>query len=384
MKNHKIAIVFDLTHTIELDYCGGLDRAGLYELEGFIERGLEAKYFSGSFIGKHPKTKSFDSQWFYNLPKLIDKPFVRRYLKPLNVLMNALFFYALNRETDVFIFLNPHLLTLLNPQKCLVQLQMPFDVNFSRFKYVFKFFEKRFMKSHYLFCSEAMRTEYSKKYPWMRQCSSILYNGVDTEVFKPLKEKAVNQKKKFVFAANWNRQKGLDVLLNAISRLEQKRDDFEVFLGGSANLWKKAGILSKHSRFLKRAEAHIKRLKTVQVIGRVNHDKLPSVFASMDLFLCPSVFNDPFPLVNLEAMACGLPVIGTNAGGIPEAVEHGKTGLIVERANPEKLAEAMECFLNNPEQIEIMGSAARKRVVEKFSWDHHIETLLKIIDRRQM
>ncbi len=380
MKNRKIAIVFDLTHTIELDYCGGLDRAGLYELEGFIERGFEAVIYSGRFIGDGVHTKAFAAPWFYALPKILNRPLINKLLTPFNTLINIFLFYMANRDTDFFIFLNPHLLTLLKPQKCFVQLQMPFDVNFRRFKYVFKLFEKRFMKSHYVFCSEAIRRDYSNNFKWMGKHSSILYNGVDTDRFKPA-DKPPHDTKRFIFAANWNREKGLDVLLNAVSILEKKRDDFEVVLGGSPSLWKKDNISKAQQVFADHTETQMNALKTVSIRGRINHEDLPSELASQDVFLCPSRFSDPFPLIILEAFACGLPVIGTRAGGIPEAVVHGKTGLIIERDNPQQLADAMEFFLNNPDQIEVMGRVARRSVEEKFSWKHHMETLLKIIEK---
>jgi glycosyltransferase involved in cell wall biosynthesis len=86
----------------------------------------------------------------------------------------------------------------------------------------------------------------------------------------------------------------------------------------------------------------------------------------MDLFVLPS-HTEGLPLTVLEAMAAGKPVVGTTVGGIPEAVRHGETGLLVPPQEPGRLAEAVITLLKDPVLATSMGEAGRTRAQEVFS-----------------
>jgi starch synthase len=102
------------------------------------------------------------------------------------------------------------------------------------------------------------------------------------------------------------------------------------------------------------------------------------------VFACPSVY-EPFGITNLEAMACGVPVVATRIGGIPEVVVHGRTGLLVDVPVPDgdgssggltdgdpevaaRLAAAINELVADPARRAAMGEAGRRRAVEQFSW----------------
>ena len=86
---------------------------------------------------------------------------------------------------------------------------------------------------------------------------------------------------------------------------------------------------------------------------------------ALDVFVLPS-HTEGFPLAVLEAMAAGKPVIGTNVGGIPEAVSHGKTGLVVPPRDSPRLAEAVITLLKDPALAKTMGQAGRERIEGSF------------------
>lgn len=72
-------------------------------------------------------------------------------------------------------------------------------------------------------------------------------------------------------------------------------------------------------------------------------------------------------MIILEAMAAGLPIVATRVGGVPEAVEHGQTGLLVEPRRPDRLAEALSHLLTDPESRRRFGTAARGRFQERYT-----------------
>jgi starch synthase len=77
---------------------------------------------------------------------------------------------------------------------------------------------------------------------------------------------------------------------------------------------------------------------------------------------------EPLGIVNLEAMACGTPVVGSRTGGIPEVVADGETGLLVPPGDDEQLAAALNALLADPDRARAMGQAGRKRAVAEFGW----------------
>ena len=91
------------------------------------------------------------------------------------------------------------------------------------------------------------------------------------------------------------------------------------------------------------------------------------------LFVCPSVY-EPLGIVNLEAMACGTAVVASDVGGIPEVVDHGRTGLLVHYDESDtskyrtELADAINEVLADPARAAAFGAAGRQRAVDEFSW----------------
>jgi glycosyltransferase involved in cell wall biosynthesis len=113
----------------------------------------------------------------------------------------------------------------------------------------------------------------------------------------------------------------------------------------------------------------------VHFLGHVDHSKLPAHYASADLFVLPSRMEN-FPLVLLEAMAGGLPVVATRVGGVPEVVDEGVTGLLVRPNDPPALAEAISSLLDDPGRMRSMGEKGRQRVMEHFTWDKVAERMV--------
>ena len=91
------------------------------------------------------------------------------------------------------------------------------------------------------------------------------------------------------------------------------------------------------------------------------------IFANIDILLVPSCFDEPFGMVAAEASAYGVPVVASRKGGLPEIVEDGVTGWLVDANAPGQLADKIEWLIRNPQQARDMGIAGRERVLREFT-----------------
>jgi colanic acid/amylovoran biosynthesis glycosyltransferase len=118
----------------------------------------------------------------------------------------------------------------------------------------------------------------------------------------------------------------------------------------------------------------------VHFLGFLSQAKLQQLYASSDLFLHPSEISpnqdqEGVPNSVLEAMATGLPVVATRHGGIPEAVDHGRTGFLVPEEDHVGLANAMQLITSSPVLLKQMGEHAHATVLERFAQDAQIDQL---------
>jgi glycosyltransferase involved in cell wall biosynthesis len=102
----------------------------------------------------------------------------------------------------------------------------------------------------------------------------------------------------------------------------------------------------------------------VRFLGRLAEPR--ELLWASDLFVMPSI-NEGLGVAALEAMACGLPIVGSAVGGLREVVEHDVNGILVPAGDSEQLASAITVLISSPERRAAMGAAGRARVVERFS-----------------
>ena len=187
-----------------------------------------------------------------------------------------------------------------------------------------------------------------------------------------------------VFVGRITRQKGLPYLLRAVEQLPAEVQI--VLCAGAPDTPEIAAEVSGLVEELRR-----QRDGVVWIEQMLPRPELVAVLSACTVFVCPSVY-EPLGIVNLEAMACGLPVVGTATGGIPEVVDDGVTGLLVPieqvqdgtgtPVDPERfvgdLARALETLAMDPARAAEMGAAARRRVEDHFAWDSIAERTLEV------
>ncbi len=116
-------------------------------------------------------------------------------------------------------------------------------------------------------------------------------------------------------------------------------------------------------------------------LGNFPHDQFPLFYNLCEIFIMASRSieeqNDVegFGVVFLEANACGTPVIGGRSGGVPDAIDDGKTGLLVDPQSSDDIARAILELLKNPERCRAMSNAGKQWVKEKMNWERAVETI---------
>ncbi|MEJ2211195.1 MAG: glycosyltransferase family 4 protein [Anaerolineae bacterium] len=164
------------------------------------------------------------------------------------------------------------------------------------------------------------------------------------------------------------RRTGIGPLLEAIPRVLEQVPQARFVIAGKDNsrndgFWRRTG--RDYAGYF--AHRHPRHASHVEFTGSVSDEALQDLYRSCDLFVAPSLYES-FGLVYLEAMNYAKPVVGCQAGGVPEVVDHGRTGLLVEPGAAEALAEGILSLLRSPARLREMGLAGRCRVVEQFNY----------------
>jgi len=117
----------------------------------------------------------------------------------------------------------------------------------------------------------------------------------------------------------------------------------------------------------------------LQAVGKAAHEDMPGIYQQADICVVPSVWEEPFGIVALEAMASGLPVCGARTGGLQDIILHEETGLLFDRGNPSALADALKWLIDDPPLRNALGSAGRMRVLGHYCWEiileHHYSSV---------
>lgn len=199
----------------------------------------------------------------------------------------------------------------------------------------------------------------------VKEKSYVAFNGVDTEQFVPAEHK--NSVVKFISVGNLIPLKGHEYTIRAARQLVEKGyTNFHLDIVGR-------GFLEEE---LKGLADKLEISSYVTFHGYIPYDKVRSMMQMSDVFVMPSYY-EALGCVYLEAMACGLPVIGCLKNGIDEVFEDGKQGFLIENKNLEQLTEAMEKLLDCSLSVQ-MGKAARELVTARFKWIDSAESVATV------
>ncbi|MUT65869.1 glycosyltransferase family 4 protein [Paenibacillus sp. NEAU-GSW1] len=236
--------------------------------------------------------------------------------------------------------------------------------------------------------SEFLMQVVARKAPETRSKLSVVYPGVEPDRFPSrfsdegmslrsmLRErKGLSGKKVVIFIGRLIPLKGVHHLLRVAPRLAKLQPELLIIIVGSP-------FYGSH-----RTTAYSRRLQAlgrscpanVRFVPYVPYSEVPNWFIAADIAVVPSGAREAFGLVNVEAMACGLPVVATRSGGMKEIIVDGETGFLIDPNRVQsELFNKLLLLLQNNELRDTMGQASRSRIEQNFTWQHTADRWLSL------
>jgi spore coat protein SA len=214
-------------------------------------------------------------------------------------------------------------------------------------------------------CSRYLRDTFALKSSALPAKTRVVYNGVNTQLFYPREE--LRERDTIFFVGRFDAEKGVFQLVQAYAKLLQEHPAAKLVIGGTTGFGThRETPYVRQVRELACSLTEDKRAQ-IQLTGYLHHERdLPSWFQRATIFASPSLFAEPFGLVNAEAMACATPIVGASRGGIPEVL--GGTGCIIDPENIEQFAEALAKLLRQPNYRALLGRDGYERCQQMFDW----------------
>lgn len=195
-----------------------------------------------------------------------------------------------------------------------------------------------------------------------RKKTTVIPGGVDLKNY-PLRMNTKGVKKKYglqgksivLFTGRLTKLKGVKYLIQAAKQIKGE----VCIVGGGPEMNELTNIVK---------QLRLKNVHFLGYFGKHQTEDLRELYYAADVFVAPSVWDEPLGLVILEAMAASTPVVVTRKGGIPLAVKDGHNGIFIKPRNSTSIAKAVNKLLANPKQAKRMGTNARSTVEKKFDW----------------
>lgn len=192
----------------------------------------------------------------------------------------------------------------------------------------------------------------------------IIPFGVDTSFYKPLNVTKDEEIFQILAVGYLIERKGFMYLISSIKEILKEHENIRLKIVGSG----------PQEQQIKNHITELDLEKHAEIIGNISDDELLKMYNSSDIFVLPSIIDsqgntEGLGVVLLEAMACGLPVIGSNIGGIPDIIHEGETGLLVPQKDISGLSKSIIKLIENPNLRENLANGGYKMVKDNFSWE---------------
>jgi spore coat protein SA len=231
------------------------------------------------------------------------------------------------------------------------------------------------LKADLVFCSDFLRREALTRIPNLPR-ASVIHNGADGELFYPKESLEAlplqtPHDSTILFVGRLVPDKGVHIFVKAMALLHERRIPAKGIIIGASGFG--GSSETRYIRDLRNSVA-----PNTEFQPYCSGPALADKFREADVFCCPSVFDEPFGMVNVEAMACSLPVVASEVGGIPEVFTQGGAVLVPRNSVPE-LAEALESLLANPQLRREIGQAGYRSFRQNFTWTEVYERYQRLL-----
>jgi glycosyltransferase involved in cell wall biosynthesis len=207
----------------------------------------------------------------------------------------------------------------------------------------------------------------------------LVHNGIDTKPFTVAVQRepaarirrVARGRKVVLFVGRLVPDKGPQILIQAARKLilERGRRDLSFFIGGDGRL----------RRLLQARIGRYKLTDDVFLLGRLSHHEVIDSYFGADLVAMPSL-HESFPLAALEALAAGRPLIASRVGGLPEIIEDGDTGFLIDNKTPEAWGNAIESIVDDPERMVRCGRNGKALVLDRFSSEAMVNATVNVYE----
>lgn len=225
--------------------------------------------------------------------------------------------------------------------------------------------------SNVIFPSEFLRDEYARNgLTW--ENSTIIYGGAKTHLYSSYQHerKTSDSSISLLYVGRLAEEKGVETCIQALSVLNE-------IVNGTVNLQIVGSGERNYESFLIELTKKHQVADQVFFFGRKPKMDLPIIYHDADIFIFPSIWPEPFGRVLVEAMASGLPVVGTTVGGAGEILKDGQNGLAFPPGDPGGLATQVARLIGSPQLRQELAEAGRKTALEKFDIQRMVSELEK-------
>jgi glycosyltransferase involved in cell wall biosynthesis len=196
---------------------------------------------------------------------------------------------------------------------------------------------------------------------------TYISNGVDSSFFVPTSCNYISKKFNILTTRRLVKKNGIEYLIKAIPIIIKKQKNVDLIIIGDG---------PEKNRYLELVNKY-KINQHVHFMGFIENKELLPYYQKADIYILPSLL-EATSISGLEAMSCGIPVIGSNIGGIPHIIEDGKTGILVPPKDSKSLANNILYLLNNSYLRKKMGFYARKKVLKEHTWEFVAKQVIDI------
>ncbi len=249
------------------------------------------------------------------------------------------------------------------------------------FNWFLRLFEESMLKksNKIIAVSNFTKRELLQYYKVKEDKISVIHNGVDVTKFQPTSNKRRAKEElglktdeiAILSVGRLYARKGLFTLIESMPAVTRRFPRAKFIISGKGQ-----------SNEMKKLVAYAEKLgvkDTILFTGYYPDKKLPMLYQAADVFAF-STFYENLPFAVLEALATGLPVVTTNVGGIPEMIEDGKNGFLVQPSNPRELSDRILYFLEHPSEASEIALCARKVIEERFDWRLIVRKVLRVYE----